>query len=71
MVVAESGINKRIDWLDALKAIALIFVVFGHILLEGSEYFVVTSPVKIPLFFAVSGYLFSIKKGEFKPFILR
>lgn len=71
MEIAESGANKRIEWVDALKAIALIFVVFGHILLEGSAFFVITSPVKIPLFFAVSGYLFSIKNGKFKPFLLR
>ena len=71
MGIAESGTNKRIEWLDALKATALIFVIFGHILLEGSAFFVITSPVKIPLFFAVSGYLFSIKNGKFKPFLLR
>lgn len=71
MEVAESGTGKRIEWIDALKATALIFVIFGHILLDGSAFFVITSPVKIPLFFAVSGYLFSIKDGSFKPFLLR
>lgn len=71
MKAEESLASKRIDWLDALKATALIFVVFGHILLKGSAFFVITSPVKIPLFFAVSGYLFSIKNGEFKPFLIR
>lgn len=71
MKIAESVTVNRIEWLDALKATALIFVVFGHILLEGSAFFVITSPVKIPLFFAVSGYLFSIKNGKFKPFLLR
>lgn len=71
MELSESVANKRIDWLDALKATALIFVIFGHILLEGSAFFVITSPVKVPLFFAVSGYLFSIKDGKFKPFLLR
>lgn len=71
MEIAKSVDNKRVDWLDALKATALLFVIFGHILLKGSAFFVITSPVKIPLFFAVSGYLFSIKNGEFKPFALR
>lgn len=71
MIADEPVVAKRIDWLDALKATALIFVVFGHILLKGSAFFVITSPVKIPLFFAVSGYLFSIKNGEFKPFFIR
>lgn len=71
MEIAESGTKKRIEWIDALKAVALIFVIFGHILLKGSTFFVITSPVKIPLFFAVSGYLFSIKNGKFKPFLLR
>lgn len=63
--------NKRIEWLDALKATALIFVIFGHILLKGTPFFVITSPIKVPLFFAVSGYLFSIKDGNFKPFLIR
>lgn len=71
MGIADSNAKKRVDWLDALKATALIFVVFGHILLEGSAFFVITSPVKIPLFFAVSGYLFSIKDGRLRPFLVR
>lgn len=68
---ADTGLRRRIEWLDALKATALIFVIFGHILLEGSAYYVITSPVKVPLFFAVSGYLFSIKDGSFGPFLKR
>lgn len=71
MELAKPTAKNRIDWLDALKATALIFVIFGHILLKGAPFFVLTSPVKVPLFFAVSGYLFSIKDGKFKPFLLR
>lgn len=53
--------GKRKNWIDVLRALAILFVIYGH-LLEKTEhsyiYFVFTSPIKIPLFFAISGYLF-------------
>ena len=60
---AESTLKSanRKPWLDALRALAMIFVVYGHMYNGSNEYFVFTSAVKIPLFFAVSGYLFSAK----------
>ena len=56
-------IKRRKDWIDALRAIAMILVVYGHQVPEWNEYFVFTSPVKICLFFAISGYLLNTGKS--------
>lgn len=51
---------QRKDWIDALRAVAITLVVFGH-QVPLKAFFVLTSPIKMPLFFAISGYLFTIK----------
>lgn len=62
----------RKDWIDCLRALAMILVVLGHasyrIVPERYLFFLFTSPVKMPLFFAISGYVFSIKNGDEKTF---
>lgn len=60
----------RKEWIDVLRALAVIFVIYGHQLEKGDHtfiYYVFTSPVKIPLFLAISGYLFR-ENDEFKDF---
>jgi fucose 4-O-acetylase-like acetyltransferase len=52
------GTARRIDWIDFLWALAIVFVVFGHCLPQAHYFFLFTSPVKMPLFFAISGFLF-------------
>ena len=42
----------------------MILVIFGHFCPEWSEYFVFTSPIKIPLFFAITGYCFNFRDGD-------
>ncbi len=59
-----SADKRRIDWVDALRALAMFFVVYGHRVPEWSGYFVFTSPIKIPLFFAITGYVFSGANGD-------
>ena len=49
---------ERKQWLDGLRAIAMLLVIAGHLLPEHSAFFALTNPVKLPLFFAISGYLF-------------
>lgn len=53
--------NERHIWIDLLRGVAIILVVFGH---QGKgllDFFIWTSPIKMPLFFAISGFLFSNK----------
>lgn len=60
--------NNRLAWVDALRAIAILLVVWGHQLKGITEFFVFTSPVKLPLFFAISGYVFNSRNGDTKSF---
>lgn len=59
MYMEVSGLKtQRKPWLDALRALAMLFVMVGHASHRVGPYFSWTSAVKIPLFFAISGYLF-------------
>lgn len=51
-------------WLDALRGVAMILVVYGHCVRGWTDYFIFTSPVKMPLFFIISGYLFNPYEGN-------
>ena len=55
----------RKPWLDGLRAVAMLLVIIGHIDPGTKLYYVFTSPVKIPLFFAISGYL--LDSGKKRP----
>lgn len=59
-------INKRVEWIDNVKGLAILFVLWGHVQLA--------SPLKnwvtlwhVPIFAVVSGYLFTIKRLEQTP----
>ena len=58
----------RKNWIDGLRAFAIILVVLGHQLKGVTWYFIFTSPIKMPLFFAISGYLFSTKNFDDRAF---
>lgn len=60
--------SKRKDWIDGLRGLAMLFVIYGHILMAVRPYSLFTSPIKLPLFFAVSGYVFSFKNGDVRAF---
>ena len=55
---------QRKSWLDALRAMAMLYVVFGHQAQWCEAFFLFTTPIKIPLFFAISGYLFNYYNGQ-------
>ena len=60
--------KERYEWVDALKAMAIAFVVFGHQVGGINEYFLVTSPIKMPIFFIISGFLFKRRDGKISTF---
>lgn len=72
----ESNIQQnnkiRYDWLDAIKALAMALVIFGHLGLNGVSFFqVYASFIKLPLFFAASGFVFNPKRTDnVKEFLL-
>ena len=63
----------RLEWIDVLRALAILLVVYGHRItylkndVDGfwfyEAYSVFLNPIKMPLFFALSGYLFRIRQG--------
>lgn len=69
--------NKRIEWIDILKGIAIISVIIGH--RTWISYGIAPAVLKIwiysfhiPLFFFLSGYTFSVKgNSTFGKFLLK
>ena len=55
---------ERKKWLDALRALAVYLVVAGH--MHAGAFELLTAQVKIPLFFAISGYL--LRENDDRPF---
>lgn len=53
----------RYEWIDALRAMAIVFVIYGHCNPGINVFYVFTSPVKMPLFFILSGFLFNERNG--------
>lgn len=53
-------------WVDALRGMAMFFVVMVHAVARKLDdwqfFYIFTSPLMIPLFFAISGYVFSDKR---------
>lgn len=70
---------KRFDYIDALRGLAIIFIVFGHIPMycyhTGEEFTSIrnsyTSLVQLPIFFFVSGFVFRTKTKPGWKFILK
>jgi fucose 4-O-acetylase-like acetyltransferase len=60
--------NNRKLWLDAMRAVAMLLVVYGHCVKGWTEYYVFTSPIKMPMFFLITGYLFKTRGGDQKTF---
>ena len=63
--VQQKKVRKA--WIDALRAVAILFVVYGH-RARTLPYLAFVNPIKMPLFFALSGYLFKIREGGDKVF---
>ncbi|MBR5429913.1 MAG: acyltransferase [Firmicutes bacterium] len=55
-------------WLDCLRGLAMLLVIWGHIDRSDSWFFLLTSPFKMPLFFAITGYLFNDRNGDVRVF---
>lgn len=63
--------KTRKNWIDALRCLAMLFVLYGHLIPSVKVFFIFTSPVKIPLFFAITGYLFNHTQPDFAAFVAK
>ena len=63
--------KKRIVWLDAVRGWAIILVILGHtdISKMNKEIFTWIYSFHIPLFFIISGMVFSIKEVKYTKFL--
>lgn len=68
----KASISGRREWIDALRGLAMIFVVCVHLVSKkvyGWEiYNVITGPIMITMFLAITGYVFNDRKGKQKEF---
>lgn len=60
--------NKRINWIDMAKGIGMLLVIIGHVGAGHYERWIYS--FHLPLFFFLSGYVFSVK-SSFKEFIIK
>lgn len=49
--------KKRELWIDILRGFAIFLVILGHSYNSNNWYFLLTGPVKMPLFYLLSGYV--------------
>ena len=69
----SSNVN-RIEWIDIAKGIGIILVVIGHNFSDGENIIYLRKWIysfHMPLFFLLSGILFSAKQESFKDFSLK
>lgn len=58
-MIIEKKCRKRKEWIDALRAIAMIFVLMWHYIGKANPIMPYITPLMIPLFFAITGYVFN------------
>lgn len=59
----------RKSWIDFLRGLAMLLVIWGHIAKTERMFYVFTGPFKMPLFFAVTGYVFNDVGGNWRKFL--
>ena len=63
--------NNRIGYIDAMRGLAMIFVVIGHVFIYSFYHLgnpimkVLNEEIEVPLFFMVSGFLVKVPKNGF------
>lgn len=56
--------KTRIEWIDFARGIVMLLVIWGHIDIEYMPFFTWTNAIKLPVFFAISGYFFSVNNDK-------
>ena len=63
--------NSRKEWIDGLRALAMLIVMTWHIsngINSQWLFSLITAPIMIPLFFSITGYVFNDCEGNQKLF---
>lgn len=67
--------KDRIAWVDILRGIAMLLIVYGHIIIHCDKLSALNKYIvsfHIPIFFMISGFLFSVKSSiKYKDFIFK
>lgn len=63
--------EKRIEYIDYAKGLAIVFVVFGHIFFGNNKISIWIYSFHIPLFFIISGYLLNYNVKPLKDSIIK
>lgn len=71
MVVETAGSVRRDERLDAIRGLGMVFIIIGHSVSVESWARSFIFSFHVPLFYFVSGYLFSVKPGKLKKTLLR
>lgn len=65
--------ENRIHWIDVARALAILLIVFGHIIGHCDKLGLVLYYIQafhVPIFFVISGFLFKTKeKQKYKGFV--
>ena len=56
-------INKRVEWIDFVKGLGMLLVIIGHCKIP-NPYWKIIYMFHMPLFFVVTGFVYSPKKNE-------
>lgn len=62
--IIKRNMKERIKWIDTAKGIGIILVILGHVTSAKSNLVIVIYSFHMPLFFFLSGYVFSYKKYQ-------
>lgn len=69
--------GKRIEYIDAMRGLAMLFVVIGHVFFFSFKHTeniictILSNEIQIPLFFMVSGFLVKVPKSDYWSFYKR
>lgn len=67
ITVRKNHIGHRIGWLDSLRAIGMIAIIFNHITAINMDWKVLVLAFDVPIFFLISGAL--MKAGKFESYL--
>lgn len=67
ITVRKNHISHRIGWIDSLRAIGMIAIIFNHITAINMDWKVLVLAFDVPIFFLISGAL--MKAGKFDSYL--